>query len=104
MKTKTANERVPVAGNTYPVKEELKALGARWDAGEKAWMVPAEKAAEAQRIVAAAGPKKPYSGAKIYGARTYGDAQVWAQRHNDGIGFCGARGCGRNGCEDCNPM
>lgn len=53
---------IAVTGNTYPVKEKLKALGAKWNAESKAWMVTAGKAEEAQRIVAAAGPKKTYTG------------------------------------------
>lgn len=28
-------ERITIEGNTYPVKEKLKALGCRWDAKEK---------------------------------------------------------------------
>jgi hypothetical protein len=45
---------VAITGNTYPVKEALKALGARWDADQKAWMVPVEKAAQAKLIVSGA--------------------------------------------------
>jgi hypothetical protein len=47
---------VAITGNTYPVKEQLKALGARWNADAKAWMVTPDKAAQAQAIVAGAGP------------------------------------------------
>lgn len=69
--TNTATQnRIAVTGNTYPVKEQLKALGARWNADAKAWMVTADKAEEAQRIVASAGPKKPYTGARTFGARS----------------------------------
>lgn len=28
-------------GNTYPARDEIKALGGRWDAKEKGWRVPA---------------------------------------------------------------
>lgn len=45
---------VAITGNTYPVKEQLKALGARWNADAKAWMVAADKADEARRIVSGA--------------------------------------------------
>lgn len=48
-----------IKGNTYPVKDELKALGARWDAEQKAWAVPSDRAEEARAIVAGAGPKTP---------------------------------------------
>lgn len=42
---------VAITGNTYPVKDQLKALGGRWDAGRKAWMVPETKAAAARALV-----------------------------------------------------
>lgn len=72
---------VAITGNTYPVKDQIKALGGRWNADLKAWMVPAEKADEARRIVAGA-PRK--SG---YGGNGYGRKPSWS------------RGGGRwNGC------
>lgn len=43
---------VLVTGNTYPVKDAIKALGGRWDAAAKGWRVAADKAAEAQALVA----------------------------------------------------
>ena len=57
---------IAIRGNTYPVKEQLKALGGQWNAARKAWMVPDDKAQEAERIVASAGPKpeRPYPGPK----------------------------------------
>jgi len=45
---------VAITGNTYPVKDRIKALGGRWDAGRKAWMVAADKEAQARAIVASA--------------------------------------------------
>lgn len=44
-----------ISGNTYPVKDQLKALGGRWNPNQKAWMVPDEKADQAKAIVAGAG-------------------------------------------------
>lgn len=52
---------VLVTGNTYPVKESLKATGARWDAANKGWRVPATKAAEAQALVSGAPRSAPRS-------------------------------------------
>ena len=43
---------VLITGNTYPVKDALKALGGRWDAAEKGWRVPVANAGEARRLVA----------------------------------------------------
>ena len=43
-----------ITGNTYPVKDSLKALGARWNSDQKAWMIDDEKADQARKIVAGA--------------------------------------------------
>ena len=40
-----------VTGNTFPVKEALKALGGRWDAVNKGWNVPANNATKARELV-----------------------------------------------------
>ncbi len=45
---------VAITGNTYPVKDRLKALGARWNPDAKAWMVSPAKADAARKIVAGA--------------------------------------------------
>jgi hypothetical protein len=45
-------QQVPITGNTYPVKDRLKALGCRWNSDNKCWMAPdAETAAKANAIV-----------------------------------------------------
>lgn len=49
--------RVLITGNTYPVREQLKMLGARWDAGSKGWLVSADKVEEARALVAGAASK-----------------------------------------------
>lgn len=43
-----------ISGNTYPVREKLRALGGTWMPEEKSWSVPDEKAALAKALVAAA--------------------------------------------------
>lgn len=50
---------IPVSGNTYPVKDQIKALGGRWNAAQKCWMVPEDNADAAYRLVQAA-PKSTY--------------------------------------------
>ena len=52
-------ERVLITGNTYPIREALKALGGRWDGDAQGWRVPASNAAQAKALVADAGPTKP---------------------------------------------
>lgn len=51
-----ANMR-PLTGNTFPVKDELKKLGAKWDPARKLWMVPNQHYDEAVKLVLSAGPK-----------------------------------------------
>jgi hypothetical protein len=45
-------QTTPITGNTYPVKDQLRALGGRWNPDAKAWMVPSEKADTARALVA----------------------------------------------------
>lgn len=40
-----------IKGNTYPVKDALKAIGGRWNPDQKVWMVPDEVADKARKIV-----------------------------------------------------
>lgn len=46
------NNLVPITGNTYSCKDKLKALGAKWNADQRVWIISADKAPEAQKIVA----------------------------------------------------
>ena len=40
-----------ITGNTYPVREKLKALGGKWDPRANGWMVPDSKAEEALSLI-----------------------------------------------------
>ncbi len=51
-----------ITGNTYPVKEQIKALGGRWNADAQGWSVPDDQAEAARAIVQAAGPAQPRQG------------------------------------------
>lgn len=51
--------QVLIVGNTYPVKNALKALGAKWDADRKGWTIIEKKADEARKIVANAPASAP---------------------------------------------
>lgn len=46
-----ATKMVLITGNTYPVKDQLKALGGKWDVTSKGWLVPENKAQEAFALV-----------------------------------------------------
>jgi hypothetical protein len=41
-----------ITGNTYPVKDKIKALGGRWNAAAAGWDVPDTVAEDCRRIVA----------------------------------------------------
>jgi len=45
---------IAISGNTYPVKDQIKALGGKWEPDRKCWMVPEAKAEQARQIVAGA--------------------------------------------------
>jgi len=59
--TTTSSTVVAISGNTYPVKDQLRALGGRWNPDARAWMVPAAKADAARALVAGAPGKAPRS-------------------------------------------
>lgn len=44
-----------ITGNTYPVKEQIKALGGKWNRIANGWNVPDDKADEARELVESAG-------------------------------------------------
>lgn len=59
--------RVAISGNTYPVKDQLRLLGGRWNPVQKAWMVPADQAEMARKLVAGAAvavPRARYTGSQ----------------------------------------
>lgn len=83
---------VLITGNTFPVKDQLKALGGKWDANAKGWRVPSEKAADARDIVAAVGqPSRTYSPAPKSQAAPRRDWQP-----------CGYPGCSPSYCDECD--
>jgi|688.fasta_scaffold170041_3 hypothetical protein len=45
------NTTTLITGNTYPVKDQIKALGGRWNSVRKGWDVPSDNADEAQALV-----------------------------------------------------
>lgn len=56
---------IAITGNTYPVKDQLRALGAKWNPDKKVWMIADDKAEQAKAIVASA-PAKSASGSNSY--------------------------------------
>ena len=77
---------VAIGGKTYPVKDQLRAMGGRWDTGASVWRVPAEKADEARKLVAGVTPAYPQGPRGLpYGWRP-----------------CGYPGCNPQLCDDCD--
>jgi len=74
---------VKITGNTYPVRLQIRDLGGKWNAGEKAWYVPEDKAEEARKLAA------PVTGYKFAGKAR----RNWSP--------CGYPGCSPEFCEDC---
>lgn len=77
-----------ITGNTYPVKDSLRAMGGRWNAARKAWMVADEVAIEAQALVDSAPrntysrssyPRRQYSGSSY--TRFSSGAEVYTNRN-----------------------
>lgn len=48
---------IEITGNTYAVREKLKALGARWSAARKCWVIAEDKADAARALVPASSAK-----------------------------------------------
>lgn len=51
-------ETVLITGNTYLVKDQLRALGGKWNPASRGWRVPADKAEQAKALVAGAPAKQ----------------------------------------------
>lgn len=91
----TSKEMVLITGNTYPVREQLKALGGRWDSARYGWLVPAAQAERAREIVAKAGPLPTTQGTSSGPVRRR-SSRPWYP--------CGYPGCNRNYCDECDGM
>ena len=59
-----ATSLVAITGNTYPVKDQIRALGGRWNPETKSWMVPETQATAARALVSAAPVQARKTGAK----------------------------------------
>jgi hypothetical protein len=42
---------IPLSGNTYPIRKQLKILGGEFNSAAKVWMLPADRIAEARKIL-----------------------------------------------------
>jgi hypothetical protein len=62
---------VLITGNTYPVKEQIKALGGRWNKTAQGWDVPTEQADAARALVSGGtgSSPAPRTNGRRYGSR-----------------------------------
>jgi len=85
---------VLISGNTYPVKDRLRAMGGKWNPTLKGWAVPAEREQEALALVASAPKSAPRSS---YPRRSSGSGRCracggpirHAAHHRAMGGYCG---------------
>jgi hypothetical protein len=80
-----------ITGNTYPVKEQIKALGGRWNKALQGWDVPESAAEQCRAIVAGAG-KSTY----VPRVSRYASRSVYTRYSSGAESFQNSRGR----CED----
>jgi hypothetical protein len=89
--TEDGDALVQIRGNTYPIRDQLKLLGGRWNADDKVWEVPASTSANALALVKAQPPKQPLPDVKDWVAvkgNTYAAKDVLKAQYNarwDGV-------------------
>jgi hypothetical protein len=75
---------VEVTGNTYPVRDQLRALGGEWDSIAKVWRVPASRLEAAQALVASA-PKEPFRHKRCQACGATPGPRGWPRIYRNGI-------------------
>jgi predicted ATPase len=70
-----------ITGNTYPVKDQLRALGGIWNKRLSGWLVPDERAKEARALVdcAPTTTRRTYTPRVVY-ARFSSGATIYQNR------------------------
>jgi len=56
IKLERDGQRIYLTGDTYPLRQHIKAIGGHWDAGRRAWWVGLAKLTEAEKLAAEAAP------------------------------------------------
>lgn len=90
---------IQITGNTYPVKDQLKALGAKWNKDDKCWEIAPDKAEEARKIVAGAPTKAIQTGARKFNPRKCVVCGVVAATNSRGYATIKIYRSGE--CQDC---
>jgi len=89
---------IAITGNTYPVREQLKALGARWNPDDKSWMVADAHAAKARAIVSSAPAQARPTGSTYRPSRC---RVCGAEEKRDSRGYLTVRIYRSGECQDC---
>jgi hypothetical protein len=86
VKTDTLSDgRIGVTGDTFPIKDRLKSAGARWNASDKVWFLPAgtDLAFLSEPLPPPPPPPRPWNAccdaAKVYGMT---ETEVFCKAHN----------------------
>ncbi len=74
-----------ITGNTYPVKDAIKALGGKWNKAAKGWDVPDEVADQARALVSGASTR---SHRHSYGKTTFYRMSSGAEIYRNRSGRC----------------
>lgn len=93
-----SGKSVPVSGNTYPVRDQLRALGASWDAGAKTWTIDEARLALAHAVVAkgSSEPPKPFRFTQCKQCGKRPDYRGWPRIYRNGV----CSDCYRDASED----
>jgi len=79
-----SGDMVEVPGNTYPVREQLRAMGGTWDGAAKVWRVPASRLEAAKALVTGA-PKSTFRHTKCTQCGARPNARGWPRIYRNGI-------------------
>lgn len=92
---------VAITGNTYPVKDQIKALGGTWDAAAKAWLVPEAVADKVRLLVSGGAAATP--GVRHFPRRRPLKCKACGHvEHRDARGYCVGDKILRSGeCQSC---
>ena len=83
----TIGRRIYARGDTYPIRNSLRAAGAHWDSGEKAWWIGTDKRADLEQTIASATPEgpQPYRPSRCKQCGRQPNQRGWPRIYRSGI-------------------
>lgn len=76
------SEMVPVRGDTYPIRDQLRELGGRWDGASKTWLVPASRLDAAKALLPKRAPRGPRAPSGLKGEAGPYQSRFEADKHD----------------------